>query len=425
LSGKREQSCNYNQVIIMSKTTQLTNQPATIPDITLTLDFGGSLTKVLWCESSGKMQLLAMEPEVIAVSPEALATYTSHKMGEADPKDGAWVAIDGKYKAVGYLARSRFHANPGLNELKYERALYKTLAAIWVISQRLHFSDRFSVAVSCLLPSGEYEDRSRFATQLRTALANFTTPTGQLKVTLAHFDCKPEGGGIYLLHYRNAGKAHLLERVVAIVMIGYRNAGVLVSYRGQVEPGCTSDLGFVRLVEGVMSRTSGQSMERLIPAIVAAGTEVKLDALLHLPRSTSKEGRAEDVVRIAASIKEARELYKHALTSWLDNVLPMQELDEIVLCGGTVDYLKSDLKNHFAPLPCSIDAGVTLPPAFDTQGLGNRLMDVYGAFLVYKTEIKKVFPSYSPLNRASYEADSGLSASSSSASNPSTVEVAL
>jgi hypothetical protein len=52
-------------------------------------------------------------------------------------------------------------------------------------------------------------------------------------------------------------------------------------------------------------------------------------------------------------------------------------------------------------------------------------MDVYGAFLVYKTEIKKVFPSYSPLNRASYEADSGLSASSSSASNPSTVEVAL
>jgi len=49
----------------------------------------------------------------------------------------------------------------------------------------------------------------------------------------------------------------LKERVCAIAMIGYRNASLLVAQRGDVRPGKTSDLGFIRMVERVVARTSG------------------------------------------------------------------------------------------------------------------------------------------------------------------------
>jgi hypothetical protein len=352
--------------------------------LTLALDFGGSATKIVYATSlDQKARLLCMEPEVAVLARESILEYEGGKLGSSDPENVAWVAVGEQYRAVGYLAQSRFYANAGLSELKYERAIYKTLAAIWVIKEKLQLSSRLGVAIAVLLPPGEYEDRDRFEKMLRSSLAGYQTPTGRMSVSLKAFNCKPEGGGIYLVHRKKVGEV-LKTRVCAIAMIGYRNASVLVSHRGVIGEGKTSDLGFIRMLEKVMSKTSGLNPKRLTPAIVEAGDEVRSAALLRLPRSTTRELRAADVQQIVAAIKSARPEYAKILMSWLDETLPL-DVEEIVFCGGTADYLRKELNEHYDRIPLFWNAELVIPKTLDTFGLGNRLADVYGMFLYFSS----------------------------------------
>jgi hypothetical protein len=55
---------------------------------------------------------------------------------------------------------------------------------------------------------------------LKESLSNFSTPSGRFKVKLEFFDCKPEGGGIYL-HRRRILKDLIKQKVLAVVMIGH------------------------------------------------------------------------------------------------------------------------------------------------------------------------------------------------------------
>ncbi|HAZ48858.1 MAG TPA: hypothetical protein DDW76_14700 [Cyanobacteria bacterium UBA11369] len=371
----------------MSKST--TNAQG--PDVTAVFDYGGSITKIIFTGLDKQVRLLCMEPEVASVPRESILAYARDQLGSADPQNTAWVAFRNDYRAVGYLARQRFHAHAGLSELKYERALHKTLAALWVIKEKLKLPANFTAAIAVLLPPGEYEDRGRFERVLREALADYQTPTGSMSVELLAFNCKPEGGGIYLMHNKKVGSA-MKERVCAIAMIGYRNASLLVVQRGDVRPGKMSDLGFIRMVEKAIAKTSGQTAERLTPAIVAAGAEFKAAPLIRLARSTTREGRAEEVQQIIAAIKEARPEYVRSLTSWLDENLP-SDCDELVFCGGTADYLKKELNEYYDRLPIIWNADISIPPVLDKQGFGYRLSDVYGMFSYFRGALKKQFNS--------------------------------
>lgn len=132
---------------------------------------------------------------------------------------------------------------------------------------------------------------------------SYKTPTGELRVSLSVFDCKPEGGGIYMMYHKNQGAA-LKRSTCAVVMLGYRNASVLVSSRGQVSQFKTSELGFVQMVELVIKQTSGQSpTSRLVSAIAEAGDEFSPKPLLWLARSTDASERRQDVQKLVEAIK--------------------------------------------------------------------------------------------------------------------------
>lgn len=90
-----------------------------------------------------------MEPEVGDITQDSIKTHEQNLMGDTDPENRAWVSVNGQTKAVGYLAQNKYYANAGLVELKYERAIYKTLAAIWVIKERL----RLPLKINCTLCS--------------------------------------------------------------------------------------------------------------------------------------------------------------------------------------------------------------------------------------------------------------------------------
>ncbi len=360
----------------MKKITKKTIIPT---QITIAADIGGSGLKVIYISESGKLGSLFMEPEVIAIPKTALDNLSLSTPGTYEPADAAWVGFTGKYAAVGYLAASRFHGNAGLSELKYERGVYKVLALLWVLAENLQLGNTFQFDMAVLLPASEYESRKKFEQILRALVKSYETPTGMMSLELGRFHCYPEGAGVFLLHSKRIGVA-IKQRKSAIAMIGYRNASVLMSYRGVLDSGKTSDLGMVRMIETVMTKTSGFSESDLCKTIVECGDDISSTPLYRLTRSTTTNARNHEVATLVKAIQESRMQYIAILTSWLNNVIS-RDVNEIVFCGGTVDYIKKELNSHYPGIPCIWHAGVVVPENIDTGKLGTRLTDAYGIFL--------------------------------------------
>ncbi|NJN11392.1 MAG: ParM/StbA family protein [Richelia sp. RM2_1_2] len=371
----------------MTETTQ------TSPLLILTLDFGGSATKGIYYTFDKKNPAsLIMEPEVIKIPLESVASFSTEILGATSPENIAWVNINGETFAVGYLAQQKYYANAGLKELKYERAIAKTASAVWVVSQKLKLGYNFQLALACLLPPGELENKQSLGEQLGTTLANYITPTGRMQVKLIEFKCLPEGAGIYLAYQKRVGEA-LKRKFFALAMIGYRNASVLISDRGVVAAdGKTSDLGMIRLLERVVAKTSGQTPSLIAPAIVAAGSDLSPVPLLRLLRSTGNANKQQELQQIQKAVKLARSEYSAALTSWLNQVIPRQ-VDEILFCGGTADYMKKELNLHYRGKSCLWGVGANIPKQVDEFSLLSRLADVYSLFLYFSQVVEKRFHS--------------------------------
>lgn len=355
------------------------------PDLIMTIDFGGSLTKAIFADEFLNEHLLVMEPEVISVSESAIAAHEEMKLGSPDPVDAAWLSVDGQCYAVGYLARSKFHGNPGLSSLKYERAFPKALAAVWVAACTLKLKRRFNVALAILMPSGEYESGKQLHEMLKDGLKDFDTPTGKINAQLTHFDCKPEGGGIYMMSRQQLSQT-AIKKTIAVVMVGYRNASVLLSERGQVTQRKTSNLGFIKMVEYVEGRIAGlPSTAQLSRAIALAGVKVESRYLEPLSMSSVPQTRTEEVQRLVEVIKSCREEYALALRSWLKEVLPRQtHLDLVVLCGGTAEYMRAELEEHFSYTEVNWNADIQIPGYLQSEELGTRICDAYGTHLYFK-----------------------------------------
>ena len=366
----------------MSKNTRQKNNSS--PLLILALDFGGSATKGVYCTQKNQTASLVMEPEVVKISNDSVA---SSVLGATEPENAAWVNYMGETFAVGYLAKSKYYANQGLKELKYERAIAKTLAFIWAISEKLQLGKKFRLALICLLPPGEFENRDSFHKNLEAILAGFITPTGKIQVKLTEFNCLPEGAGIYLAYQKKLGQA-IKTKIIALVMVGYRNASVLISDKGIVAPdGKTSDLGMIRLLEKAVARTSGQDASQLAPAVVAAGSDISTTPLTKLLKSTSNTNKRHELMQIQQAIKLARSEYAAVLTSWLDQVVARNLVSEILFCGGTADYMRRELNSHYSGTPCLWGVGADIPTQVDGFGLGSRLADVYSVFLYFSQQV--------------------------------------
>ena len=350
------------------------------PDLLIVLDFGGSLTKVVYMGADKQPMALCMEPEVLELPSASLRSYEDQKMGMDGslPGDRAWVGSEERFYAVGYLAREQFNGNAGLSQLKVERAVPKALAAVWAAASDLQLGNKFSAALGVLLPPGEFENAERLQAAIEKGLKAFETPSGTLNVTLAHWDCKPEGAGVYLMHTRNRDSALIKHKSIAVAMVGFRNASILVSQRGAVTKRVTSDLGFIKLLEKVMKKTSGLNVNQLAEVISRAGDPPDFKALIPVLRSTDELQRKNDLLKLKSAIMTSRQEYALSLTSWFREVLP-QRLDEVVFCGGTSDYLQRELEDEFKGTTITWH-GVELPSELSRELPGNRICDAFGLY---------------------------------------------
>lgn len=353
----------------------------------LGLDFGGSGTKIIGgVLGKRKKVALMMNPEVIEVPKVSLESRDIADIKGAF-HNRAWVGVNDKYYAVGYLAKS-YLATPQLRPLKSNLAIDKALSAIWVMSKEFKLGNEFEVAIGCFLPPGEYQEKTLFEQNLEEALSEFETPDGTFNVSLLNFDCKPEGLGIFLNHWTdNYDEAS--NSLCANLMFGYRNASVVLVEKGNFGDWQTSDLGFIKMVKFVQRKTAGYTIEALTEAIAQwDGTEDR--CLKLILRKQGQQERERELETLKTEIAIAKMEYVLSLSNWLNEVVP-KDVSQIVISGGTADYLKPDLKEwakNVSPVTLFWHGGVELPEDIEL-GMGHRMADIWILWQDFYSKVKE------------------------------------
>ena len=362
-------------------------------ELVVAADFGSSLGRAIYTTNSGyvKPELVTFDPEVVEVPGESIANYEKYRLGETSPENSSWVKVGETYYAVGFLAKDRFSTTHCRNSLKIDSAIPLTLSILGAIAHKRDLPEKFSVSLGIVLPFSEFRDREKFATMLTKHFSSFTYRGTEYQVDLTKFTALPEGGGL-LARSRVPKKGQLLvpaaEINLVVLMLGYRNTSLLVMEKGQLTKGLTCDLGFSQLVERVQQFTSGQTESALVRAICSA-REVSDTALEAIALSNNPELRAMEVIELKGAIADARKEYLALLTNWLSQQIPASiSLDEILIGGGTAQYLKPELTAALKRYRAQLNWGKTLEmrvkQAFETQvrhhSLAMRLADVYGLF---------------------------------------------
>ncbi len=372
-------------------------------ELAMALDFGSSLTKGIYTTNTNyvKPELILFDPEVIEVPNVSISNYERSKVGNPKPEDSSWICLDEKYYAVGFLAKRRFKTIHCLNSLKIDSALPLTLAMVGAAAQQKKLGNTFSVDLAVVLPYSEYKDRDRLKLVLKTALENFEYRGENFSVTLNNFEALPEGGGLFA-RGRIASKGKPLQKLtevnILVLMLGYRNASLLVIERGSLTTGLTSTFGFSMMIDRIKSVTSGQEEETLIPAICSS-KELSDKVLNRLARSSQEQLREMEKNEIKEALTDAKAEYITVLSNWVSQQIPSHlELDELIIGGGTSKYFRNEIRELAKTIGGKPNWSTSLEKRIQ-QGFGNqisdsylapRLTDVYGLF--YKL-LKKPLPT--------------------------------
>lgn len=351
----------------------------------LALDFGGSATKIIGGKNGSEREVTVMNPEVCEVP---LMSLTNKNIAgiKGDRKNRAWIGFNGKYYAVGHFAKD-YLVTPQLKPLKSNLAIPKILSACWIYSEQFKLGSEFDISTACFLPPGEYEDRAEFKKELQIALSEFETPDGIFKVALTHFECIPESVGIFMEHWRKRSE-EAPNSLCANLMFGYRNASAVLIEKGNFGKWQTTNLGFIKMIESVQQKTSGYTIETLTQAI--AQWDGKDDKCLKLIlRKDKLESRTIELETLKYQIRIAKEEYMTRVRHWLAEIIP-NEVEEIVISGGTADYFEKELEDWartLIPVILFWHGGVTYPEDIQKLRMGNRMADIWMLWQYFCLEV--------------------------------------
>ena len=349
-------------------------------DLFLVVDAGGSQTKVIFqTPTDDKPQFFLMPPDVEPISQVQFDRYQERIgwLGSPSPQQQAWFTVTDQLWVVGAFA-AEFDPQDRLREKKYENALYKVLAAVGVVVQKLGMSRRkIALHLSLLLPWQEFNDRQAFETQLRSLLTGFAFRGQALKVSLKSFLCRPEGGGLAATRMRQQGLEWFQERRLVVLLFGHRNTSALYFEYGQFKQGDSPLYGFSQFMALLTARYSVLDEKALLLALVKAmqthreayEQQVRtyesatwgrnrysrdidypnwqraraLDELVTVRDETLRSSEQE---ALGEAVEAALDEYWEKLEAWLLKVVPT-ELDEVIVSGGAALLLEPKLRQFF------------------------------------------------------------------------------
>lgn len=346
-------------------------------DLFLCVDPGASQTKIIYqLKGDDSPHYLLMPPDLEAISQNSLDLYFDSKgwIGHPSPLQQAWLHVNDEVFAVGAFA-SKFDPEDRLNELKYENALYKVLAAVGVIREQHELNPRkkLILQLALLLPANEYNDRQRFREQLTLYLNRFSFRGRTLKFKLERFLCRPEGGGLASIALVRNGLGWLQQRKLGVLMLGHRNVSALYFEYGEMKTTDSPLIGFSGLIDSVVARTSGLSRDGVARAVNqgldAAGNSIfvrhyqnsyserenyytehprwqELQPIKDLATAKDSSLRASEIEAIVAAINGATEQYWSKLSKWIGRTFD-DTPDAVIVSGGAARFLQPELENYF------------------------------------------------------------------------------
>lgn len=339
-----------------------------MPKIFVCVDPGGSQTKIIYQQTKDeKPSYLLMAPFVEEILEDNLKRYLDKESSMSNPSSirQAYLKVNKRTFVVGYFA-SLFDPEDRLSEIKYENALYKTLAAVGVIAESNQLNPKkISLQLAVLLPWNEYEDRSKFYQKLKEYLNDFVFRGESYSVELDKFICRPEGGGLAAIHTRKQGSDWQQNSKLGILMFGHRNITALNFEYGDLT-GDSPLIGFSKLIDNVIERTSGLDRDRIAKAIFQGLESTKseryenprsasqtfypewskLDAIDQLANAKDSDLRRQEINDVGEAIDIATEEYWLTVSKWLNRVFP-DDLDSVVISGGASRFLEPNLERYF------------------------------------------------------------------------------
>lgn len=351
--------------------------------LTVALDFGGTGIKGFFTLDAFNPELFFLEPEVSVVMRQSLDAYERSKTGSMSPFDEAWIEYKQKFYAVGFLAKQKFQGLLQLQKRKFELAVPKVLAVIGAISVKHNLPNGTLIKLGVVFPWDEYQANIEFKQIIASALLDYKFRGQSKSFVLDAFACLPEGGGV--LARGRIASASLKSQKVLVLMLGYRDASLLLTERGAMSRGITAKLGFSLMIQSIKERTSGLERNSLTNAVCKAGKNLNPKAFAFLTDSFDDEYKERELSIIRTAIKDAREEYWMMLSQWLKLEIP-RDLDEIILAGGTANFFRAELNTLFKET--KINWGEQLEKQLTAnyheivvaKSLQYRLTDVYGLF---------------------------------------------
>lgn len=358
--------------------------------LVLSCDLGGSQVKAIaQIYPDGIPCVLAMSPEIADVSIDSINSFSVQTFQNIS----TWVGVGDEYYVLGTIAKEVFAGTAALRDNKYHYAIPKIAGLLSMAYQKFGINhNHVDVFIQILLPPGEVNDARNLTTSLKQILKlGILTPNGRLKGKLRNFCVAAEGSGILTYRSRTLGKTYI-QKNVGILMLGYRNASFALSAQGNPAKSESTDLGMSWVINSFVERTAvglSKNDSRLVTAILAAA-KGNFDAFRPLSRKATPSGVQFDLNLFQKVLPSIRDEYCRALVRWIRNIAV---LDEILICGGTAEYVKKELTDHFhkEATPIVWNGGVQFPAPLDTNGLGERVADVWTAHITYILMLDKNF----------------------------------
>lgn len=300
------------------------------------VDYGHSLTKVVF-SVHGRIDYLFMQPALTSpLMKEQLQLLKLHN-ANAEPEDAAWLELENEIRAVGSAAEN-FGGDTGADERKERRAAFKTLAVLGAIQERADLPQQFEAHIGLLLPMTEFVDALRVCQKIQDAAAQFSFRDRSLTLSIPLCKPYPEGFGLFLGRRSELSLQNIApdSRTFLILMLGHRNASILVFQNGQPQPGksTSNGPGFREAiasgasVQGILSRDYNKLLSAFVsqnPTVVLAG-----------------ESQARDV---SEALRVGQATYWGQLESFLINhfVRHVDSTCEVVIGGGASQLIAPEL----------------------------------------------------------------------------------
>ena len=301
--------------------------------LSVVVDLGSSQTRVLWSVDGGKISAHWFTSDC--------SLPTSAQETEEMGRNSYFVAYGKRSYVIGVDASASPLSENARENVKAESAIPKVMAALHVAIAATELVSP-SIELVVLLPYSEFRSFKVLEKALAKNLRQFSCNRVGYGLQIDHLECLAEGCGI--LRYFTNLYPSLESQSILTVMVGYRDLTLISSTgsNGSVV-GRTARLGLMWMLKDMEKQLGDIDRFKAAELLYRLGDgNIRASDCTSLASTISQELRSEELKLIARAARASRKKYKDFIGSVFKE-LKIDEIDAVLLGGGTGDYLFSFL----------------------------------------------------------------------------------